>query len=379
MRFTPWPSRAGRFGRVGIAGFVMAAGGAGAVESSPPGPSAETVARARVLLAKEIEPKVPGLTAAVAVDGRLVWSEAFGYADLEAKRWVTTASRFRIGSISKSLTAAGLMRLVEQERIDLDAPVQKQVPDFPVKPEGVVTVRLLAGHLAGIRHHRNGEPFLNRPFADVRAGLKLFADDPLVATPGEKFSYSSFGWVLISAAMESAAQRDFLGFMNAEVFAPLELTHTRPDRARAVDPDRTSFYQTSPAGKFVAAPKVDSSFIWAGGGFLSTAEDLVRFGSAMLRPGFLTEESRRLLFTEQKTAAGEPVGYGIGWYVRRDGAGRMLYYHDGGSHGGTAVLFLRPETHAVAAILCNLSDADITGQAMKLADLFAPLPAVAKK
>lgn len=379
MRFTPWPWRAGRFGRVGIAGFVMAAGGAGAAEMSMPGPSAETVARARVLLAKEIEPQVPGLTAAVAVDGRLVWSNAFGYADLEAKRPMTAASRFRIGSISKSLTAAGLMRLVEQGQIDLDAPMQKYLPDFPVKPEGSVTTRLLAGHLAGIRHYHNGEPFLNRPFTDVRAGLKLFADDPLVAPPGTKFSYSSFGWVLISAAMESAAHSDFLELMDADVFAPLGLTHTRPDRAGAVDPDRTKFYIAGLEGKFTAAPTVDSSYIWAGGGFLSTAEDLVRFGSAMLSPGFLSEESRRLLFTEQKTVAGEPVGYGIGWYVRKDSAGRMLYYHDGGSHGGTAVLFLRPETHAVAAILCNLSDADITGQSMKLADLFAPLPAVAKK
>jgi len=320
---------------------------------------------------------VPGFAAAVAVDGKLVWSEASGYADLAAQQRMTTVSRFRIGSISKSLTAAGLMRLVEQGQIDLDAPVQKYVPDFPVKPEGAITTRLLAGHLAGIRHHRNGEPVLNRPFPNVRAGLKLFADDPLVAPPGTKFSYSSFGWVLISAVMESAAHRDFLDFMAAEVCSPLSLAHTRPDRAGAVDPDRTSFYMIGPQGKFVAAPAVDSSFIWAGGGFLSTAEDLVRFGSAMLAPGFLSEDSRRLLFTEQKTSAGEPVGYGIGWYVRKDGAGRMLYYHDGGSHGGTAVLFIRPETHAVAAILCNLSDADITGQSMKIADLFAPLPPAA--
>lgn len=164
---------------------------------------ADAAARAHELLAEQVAPKVPGLAAAVAVDGRLVWSDTFGFADLEAKKPVTAASRFRIGSISKSLTAAGLMRLVEQGRIDLDAPVQRHVPDFPVKPEGLVTPRLLAGHLAGIRHYRKEEPFLNRPFADVRAGLTLFADDPLVSPPvwssptaGGKYSIT-VGWSIL--------------------------------------------------------------------------------------------------------------------------------------------------------------------------------------
>mgnify|MGYP001549660109 CR=1 FL=1 len=367
-----------RWNLVAPLAFVLATSeGATATEPPTSGPPAETVAQAHALLEKEIAPHVPGLAAAVAVDGWLVWSEAFGFADLEAQRPVTSASRFRIGSISKSLTAAGLLRLVEQGRIDLDAPVQKYVPDFPVKPEGAITTRLLAGHLAGIRDYRNREPFLNRPFAGVRAELQLFADDPLIAPPGTRFSYASLGWVLISAVMESAAHRDFLDFMAADVCSPLGLNHTRPDRTGAVDPDRTSFYATGPDGKFVAAPAVDLSSCWAAGGFLSTAEDLVRFGSAMLRPGYLTEDSRRLLFAGQKTTAGEPTGYGIGWYVRKDGAGRTLYYHDGASHGGTAVLFLRPETRAVAAILCNLSDADIADQSMRLADLFATLPAAA--
>lgn len=364
---------------LGVGGWVFTPGETMGAEQPAPVLVAQIAARAHDLLEKETAPHVPGFAVAVAVDGKLVWSDAFGYADLEAKRPAMATTRFRIGSISKSFTAAGLLRLVEQGKIDLDAPVQKYVPDFPVKPEGVITTRLLAGHLAGIRHYRNREQFLNRSFPNVRAGLKIFEDDPLVAPPGAKFSYSSYGWVLISAVMESAARRDFLDYMAMEVFAPLGLTHARPDRSGAVDLDRTEFYLADPSGKFVAAPTVDCSFMWAGGGFLSTAEDLVRFGSAMLEPGYLTEASRRMLFTEQKTSAGEPTGYGIGWFVRKDSQGRALYYHDGGSHGGTAVLFIRPETHTVAAILCNLSDADIAGQSMKIADLFAPLPPVAAK
>ncbi|HWA28145.1 MAG TPA: serine hydrolase domain-containing protein [Lacunisphaera sp.] len=333
--------------------------------------SSDAAARAHELLAKQVALQAPGFAAVVAVDGRIVWSEYSGFADLQARNPVTVTSRFRIGSISKSLTAACLMRLVERGVIDLDAPVQKYVPDFPVKAEGAITTRLLAGHLAGIRHHTKEEPFLNRPFPDVAAGLKLFANDPLVAPPGAKFHYSGNGWTLVSAVIESAANRDFLDCMQREVIAPLGLTHTRPDRAGAEDSERTAFYQPGANG-FVAAPTVDFSYLWAGGGYLSTAEDLVKFASALLRPGYLGEESRRLMFTSQKTATGETTGYGLGWFVTQDNQGRPIWYHDGGSHGGTAVLLIRPETHTVAAILCNLSGADLNGHAMKLADLFAP-------
>ena len=336
---------------------------------------AESIAQARALLQKDAA-KVPGLAVAVSVEGKIVWSEGFGLADVETKRPVTPTTRFRIASISKSLTAAGLVLLVERGQLDLDAPVQKYVPDFPVKSEGVITTRLLAGHLAGIRHYQGAETKSNQSFATIRAGLKIFEDDPLVAAPGAKFNYSTYGWSVISAVMESAAHRDFLDYMQAEVFEPLHMSHTRPDRAGAVDPDRTQFYETGAEGKFVAASPIDSSYKWAGGGFLSTADDLVVFGSALLQPRFLKQESLALLFTSQKTTDGHPTHYGIGWIVEKDKAGRTFCFHTGGQQGATTVLFLRPDAKIAVAIVCNLSEAHIIGRGMAVADLF---DVVAKK
>ena len=336
----------------------------------------EIIARARTRLEKGIARKIPGLAVAVAMDGKIVWSDAFGYADVEAKRPVEPVTRFRIASISKSLTAAGLVLLVERGQLDLDEPVQKYVPDFPVKPEGVITTRLVAGHLAGIRHYRGSETQLNRPFASVREGLKIFEDDPLQSPPGAKYSYSTYGWSLVSAVMESAAHRDFLSFMETEVFKPLGMEHTRPDRAGADDPDRARFYDQPADGIFVLAPPIDSSYKWAGGGFLSTAEDLVRFGSALLKSGFLSEASRHLLFTSQKTTDGKPTGYGIGWFVRQDKEGRSFYYHTGGQQGATTLIYLQPEKRLVVALLCNLTNAtDLIGEGKKIADLFSQTPA----
>jgi serine beta-lactamase-like protein LACTB len=335
--------------------------------------TSDPMAEARALVLKEIAPKVPGFAVAVAVDGRIVWSEGFGYADLAAKKPVTTKTRFRVGSIAKPFTAAGLMLLVERGQFDLDAPVQKYVPAFPDKA-AVITTRRLAGHLGGIRHYRGNEMLLNRPFATVSDGLSIFQDEPLAAPPGTKYIYSTYGWTLISAAMEAAAQKEFLGFMDANVFRPLGMAHTRPDHADVVDPDRTLFYRNNDAGQFIAAPTVNSSYKWAGGGFLSTVEDLVRFGSAHLQPGFLRAESLAVMFTSQKSSDGKSTEYGIGWRVLTDARGHRVMLHTGGSVGGTSVLLLHPETRTVVAMACNHSQSPFKKENYEaIAELFAPL------
>ena len=304
------------------------------------------VAPARALIQTEIAPKVPGLSVAVAVAGKLVWSEGFGYADLATKRPATPRTRFRIGSVSKPLASVGLALLVERGDLDLDTPIQKYIPDFPPK-DGMITPRLLGGHLSGIRNYRGREAASNQPFASLRAGLKLFESDPLASAPGSKFHYSSYNWNTLGVAMEAAAQQEFLTFMDRAVIQPLALANTRPDLAGAPDAERTRFYETTAAGKFVRAPSVDLSYAWPSGGYLSTSEDLVRFGSALLQPGFLTQSSRRLLFLPQKTTDGAVTHYGVGWFTGK------VAYHGGDSMGGTSILLLDPGSRVAVAILTN--------------------------
>ncbi|MEO6992154.1 MAG: serine hydrolase domain-containing protein, partial [Lacunisphaera sp.] len=142
------------------------------------------------------------------------------------------------------------------------------------------------------------------------------------------------------------------------------------DRTGAIDPDRTRFYQKREDGNFVEAEPINSSYKWAGGGFLSTAEDLTRFGSALLQPGLLNESSLKLLFTSQKTTDGKLTGNGIGWFVRHDKDGRPFYYHTGGQQGATSMIFIAPDARLVVALVCNLTAADILGEGKEIADLF---------
>ena len=315
---------------------------------------------------------LPGLSVAVGVGGALVYSEGFGFADLEHRVPVTPLTRFRIGSVSKSVTSAALGLLVEQGRLDLDAPVQRYVPYFPEK-RWPVTSRQVAGHLAGIRHYRGMENLLARRFGDVRAGLEIFAADSLLFEPGTRYQYSSYGWNLLSAVVEGAAQERFLTYLRRAVFDPLELRSLVADHADSIIPHRARFYERGADGTLHNATYVDNSYKWAGGGLLGNTEDLVRFGFGVMKPGLLQQPTIDMLFASQRLRDGTLTDYGIGWGVSADSAGRRTVAHTGGSVGGRAVLLLYPDHDVVVAMLANAGHAPMSvANAAQLAALWLP-------
>ena len=325
---------------------------------APTNPSYATAREHARTVAKEwLARGIPGFSVTVAIDGKIVYSEGFGYADLEQRvpTWPTT--KFRIGSVSKPLTSAGMMLLVEQGKLDLDAPIQKYVPSFPDKGT-VITPRMLAGHLGGIRHYKDGEPDSQKHYDTVLGGLERFQNDPLVVPPGTKFSYSSFGYNLLSAAIENAENQNFLDYEQEHVFKPLGLRSTVADQPAEIIEQRARFYSQDKGKERENAAYVDNSYKWAGGGFLSSSEDLVRFGSALLQPGFLKAESLKLLFTPQTTKDGKETKYGMGWFIGKSKSGQRIFEHSGGSVGGSSELILYPDSHLVVAFVCNFSGAE---------------------
>ena len=311
------------------------------------------IVRARSLLHHRTD-DFPGLSVAVGLDDRIVWAEGFGWGDLEQKVPVRPSSRFRVGSVSKPLTAALLALLWEEGKIDLDAPVQRYLPSFPEK-EHPITTRQVAGHLAGIRHYRGDESLSARHYPTVPEGLEIFQDDPLLFEPGTRHSYSSYGFNLLSAILEAVGGDDFLTLMEERVFDPLDMRHTAADQNRLIVPDRVRPYVVDEGGRLANAPYVDNSYKWAGGGLVSTPEDLVRFGLAHLEPGFLQAETLAMLHTPQKTNAGEVTDYGIGWRVGTDEKGRRRVGHRGGSVGGRTTFWIYPDQGLVIAMVANLT------------------------
>jgi len=299
--------------------------------------------------------KIPGIDAVVAINGEIIWSEGFGYADLEQQAKVIPGkTRFRIGSVSKSLTAAAVGRLIDQGKLSLDSSIYTYVPDFP-KKKYPITLGQLGGHIAGIRHYRGKEFLSSTYYPTVKEGLSFFANDTLLFEPGTNYSYSSYGFNLISAAVEAGSEEEFLPYMQKEVFDKLGMSSTCPDKNDSIIVNRTSFYQLDSLDRIINAPYVDNSYKWAGGGFVSTTTDLVKFGEAHLQPGFLSAETLRDFTTSQVLQNGDSTGYGFGWFALKDKELKG-FGHSGGSVGGITQFRIFPKEHIIIVLLSNSSN-----------------------
>jgi serine beta-lactamase-like protein LACTB, mitochondrial len=151
----------------------------------------------------------PGLAVAVVDAKKNIWTSGYGYANLEKKLPVDPAEHlFRIGSISKTVTASGLARLYERGEINLDLPISTYYRDCPKQLRNL-TLRQVSGHLAGIRHYRGLEFLSNIHYNNVTDPLEVFIHDTLLCLPGDKFNYSTYAWTLVSAVMEKSIQKPF--------------------------------------------------------------------------------------------------------------------------------------------------------------------------
>ncbi len=320
---------------------------------------------------------IPGLSISISQKGELVYSKGFGFSNVEKQIPVDPSlTKFRIGSVSKTVTAAGLGKLYDEGKIDLDAPIETYVPSWPKKAY-TITTRQLAGHLAGIRHYKGLEFMSRDKYETVTDGLGIFANDPLINKPGTEYSYSSYGWNLISVAMENAAAPeasflsdvDFLGYMQTEVFDALGMNNTVADHADREIANRTQFYQMR-SGQAVVAPYVDNSYKWAGGGFIGTTEDLCKFGQAHMKEGFLRASTLKEWMKSQKTSDGKDTNYGIGWRTFEQSSGKVFYGHSGGSVGGITYFLMHIPSETVLAITANVDPLNYEGIQFELMELF---------
>jgi CubicO group peptidase (beta-lactamase class C family) len=185
----------------------------------------------------------------------------------------------------------------------------------------------------------------------VKASLAIFARDPLVASPGTQFSYSSYGFNLLGAAVEQAAGKPFGSAVSELVLRPLGMASTGLDGTRVRG--RARLYEVTQRRRAVTAPAVDLSNRYPSGGFISTAEDLARLGTGVTDPAFLDAGAQSLLFTSQRTSGGEQTRYGFGFELGESPFGPVAG-HTGNVVGGTSFLFVHPGTRVVVAMTTNI-------------------------
>jgi CubicO group peptidase (beta-lactamase class C family) len=310
--------------------------------------------------------KIPGLSVAVVENGTYVWSNGFGMADLENSVPATPQTLYRLASVSKPITAVAALQLWQQGKLDLDVPVQKYCPAFPVKEGGPINTRELLSHFAGIRHYHLGkvlDPLVGstKHLKDpIKEGLDFFKNDPLVSKPGTEFHYSTYGYTLVGCVIEGASDEKYVDYISKEVLAPSGMKTAQVDDRLAVIAHRTRFYQKE-RDRVENADFLDSSYKIPGGGWLASAEDMARFEVAILNDKLVNRQTRDLMWTARYTK-GEK-SYALGWGITKQGD-ELIYSHSGGQQGTSTFIAVAPQQKAGIVVLSNLeeSDADDLGK-----------------
>ena len=294
-------------------------------------------------------------------DGRIVFNEATGLADKEAGVPAVARMAFSIASVTKAFTGAALLTLVEAGAIDLDAEIQRYVPEFPRHPGGTpVTVRMLAAHLSGVRHWgaERDDALYARHFDDVLDILPLFRDSAWVTgiPPGTRYSYASYNYNAIAMAIQRASGTPYQQVLQARILTPLRLTSVqfdRPGLGGRDRPARYSWYDLKDFHELVDAPQRvpdwDYSHNMAGGGLTANTADLLAFARAFRQPGVLSAQSLALVWARPVIGGVEsPMSYG--WFTRSNPARLNI----GGSNAGVqAGLSVWKELDLAIAVLAN--------------------------
>ncbi|HXY95978.1 MAG TPA: serine hydrolase domain-containing protein [Steroidobacteraceae bacterium] len=329
---------------------LLAAAHAAAAQSAAP--AAADARLDRIIEDAMQAQQIPAVSVAVLTGDRLAYSKAFGSADLENSVPATPETLIRTGSIAKPITAVAAMTLVESGRLDLDAPVQSYCAAFPPK-QWPITARELLSHTSGIRHYLPGEPEHTIHYQWMADGFALFANDPLLFRPGSAYSYSTYGYTVVGCAIEGAAGARFQDYVDEHVLRPAGMTHTFVDSVLEIVPHRARGYQLID-GRVKNSVLMDSSYKIPGGGYVTTAGDLVRFAQALLDGKLVKPATLKEMWTATAVSAKDP--YGLGFALPEGG---RFVLHTGGQSGTSTELFIIPETHSAIAVLANLEHAQL--------------------
>lgn len=336
----------------------------------------KAIDKARFLIRQhKNQTKIPGIQVALMVDDSLIWSEGFGYSNLNGEVPIDLTTKFRIASVSKSVTSVALGKMIEQKEIDIDKDINTYLPEFPKKSFSI-TSRQLAASTSGIRHYTNNDPDYNTTnYPNIISSLERFKDDHLLFEPGKAYHYSSYGWVLLSAVMEKASNKPFEQIME-ESWNKLGMTHTSFDFPDKEIPNKSIQYIAGKKDERIEAPFDNRSYMYAGGGYLSTAEDLVLMGSQLLNEKYISKETVDLLFSTYHLKDNTKTNYGLGWECGINRMNTSIVYHSGSMSSARSHLVIFPEEKIVFAYLSNTGDNIFFNEreAHSIAELFLEEP-----
>jgi len=316
----------------------------------------------QLLATEQREKRAPSVAAAVLRDGEVIWESAVGAADVGSGTAATAGTQYRVGSITKTFTAASIMQLRDAGKLDLEDTLDIHVEGAAHVP----TIRRLLSHASGLQRETQDDSWLTLRFAPPEELLETLAQAEMVLPSGARFHYSNLAFALLGIVVERVSGMPYMDYVRERLFEPLGLT-------------RLSFEPEPPAAKgYLGQPYADGVWdtidvetgAWASAGQLwGTVADLCRWGAFLADPdeAVLAKKTAEEMRTVQVMSEHERwlAGYGLGLGLRRDGE-RILVGHTGSMPGFIAVLYSSPKEKVAAAALTNESEANIVQLTLEL-------------
>lgn len=292
--------------------------------------------------------------------GKQVLQDHDGMAVIEHDIPIGMDSVFPIMSITKAFTGTALAIAESEKLVDLDVPIKQYLPDYEGEGAAEITLRMLAAHLSGIAHtgHPERRALYVEQFASATDAIDVFSGKPLVSPPGAKYNYSSSGYNLIAAVIERVAGMPWQQYVRSRVIEPLGLRSTafddvmKPIRGKVRNYSYVDIWSYANVESLQLVPTWDFSYNAGGGNMVSTAEDLLKFGEALLGSGALSETVLERL---RERAATDPTlsPWTLGWIDGKDPQGRRTIHITGATPGVQAALYVYPDESLVFAMLAN--------------------------
>jgi CubicO group peptidase (beta-lactamase class C family) len=299
---------------------------------------------------------VPGIAVLIAKNGKILYEKGYGNANIEKAIPVSPDTKFRIGSITKQFTAASILRLQEQGKINVNDKLSQYIPDFPRGNE--VTIYQLLTHTSGIHSYTNRDDFNSRiisPVSDTSL-IKLIESGGFDFDPGESISYSNSGYFILGYLVSKISEKSYSNYLSDEFFKPLGMKNTGV-YINTNRPANEAIGYAFENGNLVKPPDWDMTWAGGAGAIYSTVNDLFIWNEAVFNGKVLNAASLKMAFTQAKLNNGQQasgMAYGFGWMLPSY-RGMKFIAHGGGLDGFLSYLLRQPEENITICVLTNAS------------------------
>lgn len=311
--------------------------------------------------------KAVGASVGVAKGNQVLFAGGFGFADRGEEIAAGKETVYRIGSITKQFTAAGILLLEKDRKLQLDDRLDKHVPEFPAEKE--ITLRHLLNHTSGIKSFTSlpSYPLLMGQAVTHEDILGRFRDLPLEFEPGTRYRYSNSGYYLLGMVIENVSGMKYDEFLRKRIFEPLKMTASGYEKAEKPLPNQAKGYRAWLGGTWPAKAQ-HMSQPFSAGALISSVEDMIRWQRALVEGELFPKKNFERMTTRGKLNNGKTINYGLGIQVRVRG-GKPVFHHGGGISGFRSELYYEPAGDYTIVALANSGQANAGGMALEIAKL----------